>query len=133
MIKIYTKRSYNERIFLIGSCPTASLFAFIQNSSIASTMTIAGGYYLPNDGTNNSNALSGAFVSMKCNDGYVQAGGQLNITCVGDTWTTFPTCVSRSGSSSPCVVDKTTTYNITNGYPTVISLSYISDTTATGN
>jgi hypothetical protein len=73
-------------------------------------------------------------------------GGSLNVTCgTTGSWSQFPNCVSSTGSGSitttavsvgtgsPCVVDKTTTYNITNGYPTAISLSYISDTTATGN
>ncbi len=104
-------------------------------------MTIAGTYSLPNDPTNSANVLSGAFVPMICNTGYALASGQLNITCVGNAWTPLPTCIMSTGtlttmspgSGSPCAVDITTTFNITNGYPTTLSLSYTSNTAATGN
>ncbi len=85
-------------------------------------------------------------------------GGSLNVTCsTSGTWSPFPNCVSSSGSGSmttttmatgnnqmttsiisagngsPCVVDTTTTFNITNGYAITLSLSYTSNTAATGN
>jgi hypothetical protein len=123
----------------------APLFALLQNPSVTVTMYLAGLYSLPTDGSNNGTVLPGAYVPMKCNTGYVLATGQLNITCIGDAWTTFPTCVlNTSGGSvtttpmstsngSPCVVDPTSTFNLTNGYVLSISLSYTSNTAATGN
>jgi hypothetical protein len=108
-------------------------------------MTQDGSYSLPTDGKSNDTVLSGAYVSMKCNNGYMLVGGQLNITCIGDAWTTFPTCVSNTGSGSittstistsnglPCVVDVTTTFNLTNGYVSSMPLTYASNTAATGN
>ena len=103
-------------------------------------MSISGIYSLTLDPTNSDNVLSDSFVPMQCNNGYVLAGGQLNITCVDDTWTPFPTCVldtsSNSGTTTtqtPCIVDPTSIFNITNGYAANYSLLYISDTTATGN
>jgi hypothetical protein len=135
----------------------APLLTYIQNSSVAATLTLNGAQYLPVDGTNNSNVLSGAYVPTQCNSGYVLMSGQLNITCVGNAWTTFPACAPNSGSGSltannmspgsgsptatnmspgnglPCTIDTTTTFNITNGYAASISLSYQSTTAATGN
>ncbi len=86
-------------------------------------------------------------------------GGSLNVTCSSSgSWSPFPNCVSSSGSGglvptttmaagggqmtttimsagngSPCVVDITTTFNITHGYAASLALTYISSTTATGN
>ncbi|CAF0747031.1 unnamed protein product [Adineta ricciae] len=94
-------------------------------------MTTDGSYSLPTNGMDVNSVLSGSFISMKCNTGYTYGSGQLNITCVGTAWTTFPTCVSTSGAT--CVVDMTSTFNITNGYYTSQSLSFTSSTTATGS
>ncbi len=102
--------------------------------------------------------LNGSYIVFSCVNGYTNMGGSLNVTCgTTGSWSQFPNCVSSTGSGSittttmsagsgsitttavsagtglPCVVDKTTIYNITNGYPSSISLSYISDTAATGN
>ncbi len=108
-------------------------------------MSIAGVYSLPNDLTSSASVLSGAFVPMQCNRGYILASGQLNITCVGNAWTPLPTCVLSTGGGSvvattiapsggaACTIDITTTFNITNGYPTSLSLSYTSNTSATGS
>ncbi len=83
----------------------------------------------------------------------------MNVTCSSSgSWSPFPNCVSSSGSGglmptttmaagggqmtttimsggngSPCVVDITTTFNITNGYATTLSLLYTSSNAATGN
>ncbi|CAF0789085.1 unnamed protein product [Adineta ricciae] len=94
-------------------------------------MTTDGSYSLPTNGMDVNSVLSGSFISMKCNTGYTYGSGQLNITCVGTAWTTFPTCVSTNGAT--CVVDVTSTFNITNGYYTSQSLSFTSSTTATGS
>ncbi len=109
-------------------------------------MTTDGTYYLPTDGSNNGTVLSGAYVLMKCNSGYVLAGGQLNITCIANQWSTFPQCVSNTAGGGsittttmstsnglPCMIDMATTFNITNGYSPSNSLSSTSNTAATGN
>lgn len=88
----------------------------------------------------------GSSILMKCNDGYVLASGQLNITCMGDSWTTFPTCVpdvrSRSTTTMivpssggvPCTIDRATTFIINNGFlSSTSSLSFTSGTTVTGS
>lgn len=141
----YLKRSSNHNISFIGSCPLAPLAAFMQNSTVMNTMTMAGTPNLPNDGTPQGDVLSGGFLPMRCNDGYMLASGQLNITCIGNTWTPLPTCVLRTTGGSmttnaipmmnnaPCVVDRSTTFFITNGFPVSTSLTYTSDTAATGN
>ncbi len=43
------------------------------------------------------------------------------------------TTIMSGGNGSPCVVDITTTFNITNGYPATLSLLYTTNTAATGN
>ncbi|CAF1066200.1 unnamed protein product [Rotaria sordida] len=117
-----------------GKCPTAEVSAFINNPTITKTMAIHGKLYLPTDGIDNSTVLTGAYVPMMCNSGYVHTGGQLNITCIDDAWTTFPTCVSITAYDShmmasssilntvPCALDHTT-FNITNGYSPNASLT----------
>ncbi|CAF3630460.1 unnamed protein product [Rotaria sordida] len=117
-----------------GKCPTAEVSAFINNPTITKTMAIHGKLYLPTDGIDNSTVLTGAYVPMMCNSGYVHTGGQLNITCIDDAWTTFPTCVSITAHDShmmasssivntvPCALDHTT-FNITNGYSPNASLT----------
>ncbi|CAF4644759.1 unnamed protein product [Rotaria sp. Silwood1] len=129
-------------IFL-RKCPTAPVFAFIQSSSISKTMSINGKYNLLTDGIDNSTVLTGAYVPMMCNKGYVHAGGQLNITCTDNAWTTFPTCVaitvhdslmiasSPASNALPCTID-VTTFNITNGYSSNASLSSVSSNAVTG-
>jgi hypothetical protein len=102
--------------------------------------------------------LNGSYIVFSCINGYVNMGGSLNVTCsASGSWSPFPNCVSGSGSGlmttttmatgnnqmtttimaagsgSPCVVDITTTFNITNGYPTTLSLLYTTNTAATGN
>jgi len=123
----------------------ASLNNFLQNSSITTTMSVNGTYNLPTNGMDNTNVLSGSYMPMQCNTGYVYKSGQLNITCIGNAWTTFPTCTLNTTSSSMtntavsagtgsyCTIDSATTFNITNGYYSGSSLNYVSTTAATGN
>lgn len=130
---------------MIGACSLAPLATFIQSSAVMDTMTLAGTPNLPNDGTEEGNVLPGGFLLMRCNDGYMLASGQLNITCLGNTWTPLPTCVpSTNGgsmttnttprsSNAPCMIDRSTTFFITNGYPTSTVLTYTTETAATGN
>jgi hypothetical protein len=104
-----------------------------------------GGYNLPTNGMDTTNVLSGSYMPMQCNTGYIYASGQLNITCVGNAWTTFPLCALKTattsmtnaaistGNGAPCTIDAATTFNITNGYSSSSSLSYTSATNATGN
>lgn len=120
---------------------------FLQNSTIATSMTIAGTYSLPVNGSDPNSIQTGAFIPMRCNTGYTFAGGQLNITCVGTMWTTFPVCQSNTGVgnpttamttlpsslATPCMIDQATTFNITNGYTTSSSLTYTATNLATGN
>ena len=88
----------------------------------------------------------GSSLLMRCNDGYVLASGQLNITCMGDNWITFPTCVPNvrdrstttmitpSSGTVPCMIDRATTFNIINGFlSSTSSLSFTSETTVTGS
>ncbi|UJR10078.1 hypothetical protein I4U23_014300 [Adineta vaga] len=129
-----------------GQCSMSSLNTFLQNSSVLVTMVTDGSYNLTTNGMDVNSVLSGSFISMKCNSGYTFASGQLNITCVGTTWSTFPTCISTTsgsgsgmttvisaGNGSPCIVDMTTAFNITNGYYVTSSLSLTSSTMATGS
>ncbi|CAF3995083.1 unnamed protein product, partial [Adineta steineri] len=121
------------------------LNAFLQNSSVLTTMTVAGNYYLPVNGADSNTVLSGAYMPMTCISGYTYASGQLNITCTGNTWSTFPRCISSTNGGSvqspvpsatsglPCIVDQATSFNITNGYYSSSSLLYTANnTSATG-
>ena len=127
-----------------GRCPTAPLFAFIQNASVAVTITLNGAYNLPTDGVDNTNVLSGAFVPMICNSGFVNVGGPLNISCVAGAWTPLPNCVSGSGGGTPtttmapttsgrCPYDATT-FTVANGFlsNTTSLLLYTDTSTASG-
>ncbi len=90
--------------------------------------------------------LNGSYIVLVCISGYINTGGSLNVTCNGyNQWSQFPNCVPNTGNGSltttttmppsnglPCTVNTTTTFNITNGYASSISLSYVSNTTATG-
>lgn len=130
--------------FVKGKCLVSQVFAFIQNTTIMSTMSFNGAYNLPTDGMNSSLVSSGAFVPMVCRSGYVLIAGQLNITCNNDAWTTFPICspitvsddmnagARASNNTIPCILDATT-FNLTNGYYSNMSLSYSTNTMATGN
>ena len=134
-----------------GRCPTSTLFSFIQNPSIGSTMNFNGSYSLPTDGVDNNSVVSGAYVPMMCNPGFVNNGGPLNITCSNGAWTPFPNCVSAPGSvttlapgggintglpttSGRCPYNSTT-FNIDNGFPSNTSslLMYPDTGTATGS
>ena len=120
---------------------------FLQNSTIATSMAIAGTYSLPVNGSDANSIQSGAFIPMRCNTGYTFAGGQLNITCVGTMWSTFPVCQSNTGVgnptttamttlppslATPCMVDQATTFNITNGHTASSSLADTATNLATG-
>ncbi len=108
--------------------------------------------------TEASLVLNGSFIVFNCISGYVNTGGSLNVTCSSSgTWSQFPNCIPSTGgvvptttimpggggqvttttvsggTGSPCVIDMTSTFNITNGYPTNLALSYVSNTAATGN
>jgi len=101
-------------------------------------MSTNGQYHLTYVGSYNNTAANGSYVPMKCNSGYILASGQLNITCVGDNWTTFPTCTQTSTKLTqrdnlPCTVNVATTFVIDNGYISDASgLSLLSDTAAVG-
>ena len=101
--------------------------------------------------------LNGSYIVFSCVSGYVNTGGSLNVTCSSSgSWSSFPNCVLSGGGvmptttmtagggqmtttivppsgGSPCVIDPTSTFNITNGYPTTLSLLYTSSNAATGN
>ena len=109
-------------------------------------ITVAGASIFAPDEADGVSYSHGSSLLMKCNDGYVLASGQLNITCMGDNWTTFPTCVpdvrdrstttkiTPSSGSVPCMIDRATTFNIINGFPSsTLSLSFTSGTTVTGS
>jgi len=93
--------------------------------------------------------LNGSYIVLACYTGYTHSGGSLNVTCsAASTWSTFPTCVSNtaevttttvagggSGGSTgaTCLVDMSSTFNITNGYIADASaLLFQSNTAATG-
>jgi len=89
---------------------------------------------------------SGSYVVLSCISGYINNGGSLNITCLGNgSWTQFPNCVMSTGSGSmmtttvstgngsPCMIDSATTFTIANGNYLSSSLAYTSNTTASGN
>jgi hypothetical protein len=101
--------------------------------------------------------LNGSFIVFNCISGYVNTGGSLNVTCSSSgAWSQFPNCVpsggvvptttimpggggqmtttiASGGTGSPCVIDTTSTFNITNGYAAAITLTYVTSNTATGN
>ena len=129
---------------LTAVCPTAPLFSFLQNSSVTNTMSVAGTYSLPSDGANSGNVLSGAFVPMACNTGYVLASGQLNITCIGNSWTPLPTCVLNNpngnnaattratNSGAGCLYDEPRMITLDNGFRIASSITYLTQNTVTG-
>jgi hypothetical protein len=100
--------------------------------------------------------LNGSFIVFSCISGYVNTGGSLNVTCSSSgAWSQFPNCVPSGGvvttttipggggqmtttivsggTGSPCVIDMTSTFNITNGYAAALALTYMTSNTATGN
>ncbi|CAF3900735.1 unnamed protein product [Rotaria magnacalcarata] len=130
-------------IVCYGKCPSAPLFAFIQNTTIAQTISINGTYSLVPDATDNNYVSPGSYIPLVCNSGYTLSSGQLNITCIGDAWTTFPTCTMMSASGTmnnnplltnnnvPCPFNQTM-FTINNGYRSNVSLSPTSSNTVTG-
>lgn len=87
-------------IVATGRCPMSQLMNFLQTPATMMSTSPGGNFSLPTDGVNTTNVLSGAFVPMMCNPGFVNVGGPLNITCVNGQWTTLPNCVSSSGGGS---------------------------------
>jgi hypothetical protein len=143
----------NIYIFSIGKCPTASVMGFVATASVSGEISLDGdrSYSLVGDGTDNgTTVVPGSYVLMKCSSGYVNVGGPLNITCVGDSWSTYPNCILNSGSGSMTTTTTTTmppssgsgctwdatsygTSYITNGYPINSSLTPVTATTVIGN
>ncbi|CAM4853201.1 unnamed protein product [Rotaria socialis] len=142
---LFRLSTFFTTLFIVcyGACPSRPLFAFIENTTVAQTISISGTYSLVQDPTDYSNITPGSYVLLACNSGYTLSSGQLNITCIGNAWTTFPTCTMMSTSSTmnnntllsnnnvPCVFNQTM-FNINNGYLSNVLLSYISSNTATG-
>lgn len=92
----------------------------------------------------NSTVVNGSYVVLACMNGYMNTGGSLNVTCSSSgTWSLFPNCILNSSNNglstttlstnmgAACAIDNTI-LNITNGYYSNMSLSYTSNTTATG-
>jgi hypothetical protein len=109
-----------------------------------------GSYSLVTNGIDNTAVLPGSFVLMRCNGSLVNVGGPLNVTCVGNTWTMFPSCMSNTGggggvittittttmapsNGAPCTVDMSSTVIIANGYISNMGLTFTTITAATGN
>jgi hypothetical protein len=63
----------------------------------------------------------------------VAGNNQMTTTTMAAGNNQMTTTIMSGGSGSPCIVDTTTTFNITNGYPRTMSLLYTTNTTATGN
>ena len=75
---------------------------------------------------------NGSYIGFSCVSGFVNTGGNLNVTCQSSgSWTQFPNCVSTSGAA--CSIALSSTFNVTNGFPLSMALTYVSNTTATGN
>ncbi len=60
-------------------------------------------------------------------------GGQMPTTTMAAGGGQMTTTIMSAGNGSPCVVDITSTFNITHGYAASLALTYISSTAATGN
>jgi hypothetical protein len=60
-------------------------------------------------------------------------GGQMPTTAMAAGGGQMTTTIVSTGNGSPCVIDITSTFNITNGYPASLALSYTSNTAATGS
>ena len=127
---------------MTGRCRFADLYNFTTSATGIQTTGQSSLMQLPTDPDSFQN---GSYIVFSCINGYVNTGGSLNVTCnTNSLWSQFPNCIPNTGSGSittttmstsngsPCMVDVTTT-NLTNGYPSIMSLSYASNTAATGN
>ena len=92
-------------------------------------MRFNGKHGLPRNGAVHIDVISGTFVPMICRDGYVNVGGQLNITCVDRSWTPFPNCVlyrhdgaevMTLNNGASCSIDSTS-FLVENGFMTATS------------
>ena len=147
--------STKPRCQVTGRCSFSQLETFAASTVGIQTNNQSSLLLLPNEP---GLVLNGSFILFSCISGYVNTGGSLNITCGNNgAWSPFPNCVQSSGSGpvttippgagpssttmmptggsggTPCFVDRATIFNITNGYSTSGVLSYLSNTTATGN
>ena len=138
-----------------GRCSFSQLKTFTSTATGIQTTGQSSLMQLPNEP---DSVLNGSFIVFTCISGYVNTGGSLNVTCnANGVWSQLPNCVMSSGGGSlttttmssgggtttttkmtsgsgvPCVIDPASTFNIANGYPTNIGLSYVSNTAATGN
>lgn len=85
-------------VLATSRCSLGAILALVGDSTTAASMTLNGTPNLLPDITDTGNVLSGSFVGMVCNPGFVNIGGPLNITCVGNSWTPFPNCVRSGGT-----------------------------------
>jgi hypothetical protein len=125
-----------------GRCSYTTLQNFISTSiGIQNTNQ----QRLLTDSQDKTVVLKDSDVVLACANGYINTGGSLNVTCLGNgSWTQFPNCVSNTGSGSmttttistskgsPCMIDGATTFTIANGNYLSSSLAFASTTTATG-
>ncbi len=119
----------------MGSCPIPTLFTFLGSTSgILIDRSLS---FILTNGVDNNQALGGSNITIQCADGYKNVGGSLTIICTaGNTWTTFPNCISTTTTAAPPVRCPVTadTWTFPNGYRSDTSgVTVYDDNTATGN
>jgi hypothetical protein len=134
-----------SRLFskVTGRCSYPTLLNFISTATGIQTTNQSS---LIETTQNTSLVMGGSYIVLACANGYINNGGNLNISCsANNSWTQFPNCILNTangsmtnatistGNGSPCIIDQATTFNITNGYYSSSILAYASNTTASGN
>ncbi len=102
----------------MGSCSIPALFTFLQTYAYGIRIDRSLSFIFTN-GVNNDQALGGSNITIQCADGYKNVGGSLTIICTaGNTWTTFPNCISTTTTAVTPVRCPVTQdiWTFTNGY-----------------
>lgn len=110
-----------------SQCSYSTLNNFVLSANTLKTTYDFRLITLPQD----TNAVvSGSYVVLACLDGYINAGGNMNVTCLSSgSWSQFPSCVRGTQATTTTVATGTGMYcsydasrlTIPNGYATSYS------------
>jgi len=99
-------------------CEFSTLEDFVSDPSLNRGLGISSQLLSMHEDETNA-ILTGSFVNFKCNDGYANIDGNLNVTCTEDGhWTSFPACIAQDGSRTPgrCPWTNDALPTVENGY-----------------